>query len=339
MLSVRVEQRVNVKFLVKLGRSATGTYNLLKEVYGDECLSRSQVFDWFKKFKEGREDIEDDPRPGRPRTSKTDDNIEKIGEIVRNDRRRSIRAIAEIANIDKETVRQILHDNLDMKKVCAKVVPKLLTPEQKEIRMSICADVLENIENDPNFLENVITCDETWIFQNDLESERKSMKFKAMMIVFFDIRGIIHIDWVPEGLTVNQAYYLDVLKLLQEQVRRKRQELWKNDTWILHQDNTPTHNALSIKQFLAKKKIPLLEYPPYSPDLAPCDFFLFPKIKSALKGTRFESVDTMKEKATELMNTLSEKDLHQCFHQWKIRMELCRDRGGEYIEGDNISIV
>ena len=68
-------------------------------------------------------------------------------------------------------------------------------------------------------------------------------------------------------------------------------------------------------------------------------FFLFPKIKSALKGTRFESVDAVKAKATELMNKLSEDDLQHCFQQWKIHMERCRDRGGEYTEGDNISIV
>jgi len=67
--------------------------------------------------------------------------------------------------------------------------------------------------------------------------------------------------------------------------------------------------------------------------------FLFPKIKSALKGTKFESIDAMKAKAMVLMNKLSEDDLQHCFQQWKIRLERCRDRGGEYIEGDNISIV
>ena len=68
-------------------------------------------------------------------------------------------------------------------------------------------------------------------------------------------------------------------------------------------------------------------------------FFLFPKIKFALKGTRFESVDAVKAKAAELMNKLSEDDLQHFFQQWKIRMERYRDRGGEYIEGDNISVV
>ena len=348
--------RVNVKFLAKLGKSATETYGLLKEVYGDDCLSHTQVFEWFKRFKEGRED-EDDPRPGRPSTSKTDDNIENVARIVREDSRLSIRAIGEKSNLDKETVRQILHENLGMRKVCAKMVPKLLTPEQKEHRMRICADTLENIENDPNLLQNVITCDKTWIFQYDPETKRQSMhwkspasprkkkarmsksKFKAMMIVFYDIKGIIYINWVPQGQTVNQVYYKDVLTTLRERVRRRRPEMWKNGSWILHQDNAPAHNALSVKTFLAKHKIPVMEHPPYSPDLAPCDFFLFPKVKSALKGTRFESVEAVKAKATELLNSISEDELQHCFHEWKNRMERCRDRGGEYIEGENISNV
>jgi hypothetical protein len=67
--------------------------------------------------------------------------------------------------------------------------------------------------------------------------------------------------------------------------------------------------------------------------------FLFPKIKSALKRTRLESVDAVKAKAKEELKKLSEKDLQHCFQQWKIRMELCRGRGGDHFGGDNISIV
>ncbi|KAJ8941722.1 hypothetical protein NQ318_023318 [Aromia moschata] len=79
----------------KLKRNA-----MLKEVYGNACLSRTQVFEWFKRFKEGREMTEEDPRPGRPSTSKTDENIEKIGKLTREDRRLSIRGLAEIRGID-----------------------------------------------------------------------------------------------------------------------------------------------------------------------------------------------------------------------------------------------
>jgi len=92
-----------------------------------------------------------------------------------------------------------------MKKVYSKMVPRLLTPDKKEIRMNIYADILQNIENDPNLLENVIACDESCFFQYNPESERQSIhwkspssprqkkaqqsksKFKAMVILFFDI--------------------------------------------------------------------------------------------------------------------------------------------------------
>ncbi|KAJ8955411.1 hypothetical protein NQ318_003509 [Aromia moschata] len=71
-----MEQRVNLKFLVKLGKTFTEAYALLKEVYGNEYLSRTQVFEWFKRFKEGRETTEDDPRPDGSQRQKTDENIE-----------------------------------------------------------------------------------------------------------------------------------------------------------------------------------------------------------------------------------------------------------------------
>ncbi|VVC37276.1 Transposase, type 1 [Cinara cedri] len=145
-------------------------------------------------------------------------------------------------------------------------------------------------------------------------------------------------EWVPEGQTVNQVYYLSVLATLRERVRKKRPELWKNNSWILHQDNAPAHNALSVKQYLAGKRTPVLKHAPYSPDLAPCDFFLFPKIKSALKGTRFESMEAVKQKTAELLKALTKEDFQHCFDQWKKRMERCVARGGEYIEGEHLNV-
>ena len=93
-----------------------------------------------------------------------------------------------------------------------------------------------------------------------------------------DIREIVHNEFVPTGQTVNQVYYFEVLKRLREKVRRKRPEIFAN-SWILHHDNTPAHTALSVREFLATKQITVLEHPACSPDLAPSDFFLFPKIK------------------------------------------------------------
>jgi len=124
-----------------------------------------------------------------------------------------------------------------------------------------------------------------------------------MLIVFFDIWGIVMAEWVPSGQTVNQQYYIEVLMKLCERMRRKRPELCRNGC-ILHQDNAPAHNALSVKQFLANKNITVLEHPPYSPDLTPCDFYLFPKIKSVLKGTHFVSAEDVKAKTTDTSTAL-----------------------------------
>ena len=93
-----------------------------------------------------------------------------------------------------------------------------------------------------------------------------------------DIRGI-HYEFVTAGQTVNQVYYLEVLKRLREKVRRKRPELFANNSWILRHENAPANTALPVREFLATKQITALEHLAYSPDLATSDFFLFPKIE------------------------------------------------------------
>jgi hypothetical protein len=204
MFSSKEEQRVAIKFLVKLNKTPTKFFRMLTEAYGADCVSRARVFEWHKRFSDGCEDVEDDERPGRPCTSKTNENVEKIEQIVRIDHRLGIRMIAEMVNIDKETVKQVLHEDLNMTKVCAKMVPRLLTPEQKENRKQICTDILERIQADSHFLDKVITCDETWMTKRQsmhwktpsspkMKKARQSKsKFKAMLlvIVFFDIKGV-----------------------------------------------------------------------------------------------------------------------------------------------------
>jgi len=97
--------------------------------------------------------------------------------------------------------------------------------------------------------------------------------------------------------TFNQVYYLEVLGGLREKVRRKRPKLFANNSWILHHDNAPAHMALSVREFLSTKQITVLEHPAYSLDLAPSDFFLFPKIKEILKGRHFDDIDDIRSRA------------------------------------------
>jgi len=110
---------------------------------------------------------------------------------------------------------------------------------------------------------------------------------KTMLICFFDIKGLVHFEFVPQGQTVNQQFYLEVLKRLRDAVRR---ELWWSDEWLLHHDSAPTHRALNVRQFLMKNGMTTASHSPFCTDLAPCDFFLFPRMKRDLKGKRFQNV-------------------------------------------------
>ena len=88
-----------------------------------------------------------------------------------------------------------------------------------------------------------------------------------------------------------------------------------------------------IRQFLAEINIASLEHPPYSPGLAPCDFFLIPKIKSVLKETRFSDIDFIKIAATTELKKMSENAFQECFESWKRRMYKCFQVEGDYFEG------
>jgi len=184
--------------------------------------------------------------------------------------------------------------DLNMRHVAAKFVPHLLTQDQKNTRLTLCQEFKNQIESDPAFLSNVITGDESWWFGYDPETKRASSQWKTltsprpkiarqvrsnvktMHIVFFDVQGIMHREFVPPGQTVNPEFYLEVLRQLRENVRRKRPKLQRLGEWFLHQGNTPAHTALSLTQYLASLGWTIIPHPLYLPDLAPCDYFLFP---------------------------------------------------------------
>ena len=89
---------------------------------------------------------------------------------------------------------------------------------------------------------------------------------------FFDSTGMIYMHRVPTGQTVNKEYYVEVLREFRKRFRRKRPALFKSGQWHFHQDNTPVYNYILVTDYLTKMGIKTVPHPPYSPDLAPCDF-------------------------------------------------------------------
>ncbi len=175
--------------------------------------------------------------------------------------------------------------------------------------------------------------------QESVEDDpRFQSKKKAMLTVFMDYNGVVHHEFLPDGQTVNKEYYLGVMRRLREAIRKKRPQLWQNNSWILHHDNAPSHNAHLIREFLAKNNTITIQQPANSPDLAPCDFFLFDRVKKPLRGTRFTSKEEVMEKSLNALKAIPKTVFQNGFRDWIKRWHKCVAADGDYFEGDNIDL-
>jgi len=159
-------------------------------------------------------------------------------------------------------------------------------------------------------------------------------KLKRMLICFFDQEGIVHREFVPPGMTVNADFYCDVLRRLRENVRRKRPQKWQNQKLIIHRDNARAHMSFKVSQFLVKNSMTVVPHPPCSPDLAACDFFLFPKLKLRMKVRRFDTIEEIQEESQWVLYKIPKTDIQGCFQAWQKRWDRCIRAKGEYVEGD-----
>ncbi|UYV63349.1 hypothetical protein LAZ67_2003808 [Cordylochernes scorpioides] len=249
-----LEQRYVIKFCLRLGKNATETFQMLQKAFKDDCISRSQSGKWHKAFKEGREEVADEPRSGRPTTARTDENVDRVLEVLRTDRRLSIQKIADTLHMSTFVVHGIVTEDLQMRKVCAKLVLKVLSQDQKELRILRCQELLDLIQNEPDFLNS--SC--AWHTKSSPRPKKARMsksRIKTVIIVFFDIRGIEHCEFVPQGQTVNSAFYLEVLRRLKRRIARVRTDI--KDTVKLHHDNATSHTAFIITNFLARSNTPV----------------------------------------------------------------------------------
>ena len=156
-------------------------------------------------------------------------------------------------------------------------------------------------------------------------------KVKLMLIAFFDSKGVVDKEFVPPGQTVNAAFYVEVLTWLKKRVARIHPEI--ANTWVLHHDNAPSRASLLVREFLAKQTMATLPQPPYSPVLAPPDFFLFPQLKSILKGHHFGTVENVQAAVTNALKGIPVQDFQASYDAWHNHWQRCIDAQGCYFEG------
>ena len=168
-------------------------------------------------------------------------------------------------------------------------------------------------------------------------AEPKELRFqrsrlKTMLIVCFDAEGVFRREFVPEGQKVNAEFHVGVLDRLLKRIRRVRTAKFQSSEWFLLHDNAPSHNATIVKKFLANRNVAFLHHPPYSPDLAPAHYFLFPKLKCSLKGSHFQTVEEIQRAMTRGLTNISKTAFMEGMKKLKERGNKCIDQGGMHFE-------
>jgi transposase len=159
---VKIEYHMIIIFFVKEGLTPNEIHSKFAKVYGDSSPSFSTIKKWAGEFKHGRTSLEVDSREGHPKSATTPEIIEQVHDMILDDQQMKVREIAETIGISKERVGYILHEELDMKKLCARWVPCLLTANQKHTCMKISEQCLECFnKNKTDFVCRFITLDET----------------------------------------------------------------------------------------------------------------------------------------------------------------------------------
>jgi len=152
-----------------------------------------------------------------------------------------------------------------------------------------------------------------------------------MATVFWDVKGVIFIDFLEKGKTITGQYYSEVLGRFDAVLKEKRPHFLRKKV-LFHHDNAPAHSSHIVGAKLCQLRYELLPHPPYSPDLAPCDYYLFPNLKKWLGGQRFYSNEEAIAATKDYFAGLDESYYLEGMKKWQARWEKCISLKGDYVE-------
>lgn len=342
----RVEYRSVIKFLVLKGVESQEILQQLTEVYQGDCPSKAVVYHWIGEFKRGRTSVFDDERSGRP-IEIDQENLEKrCMEIIRDERRITTKELQNKLNVSHGKVCELLK-NLGIRKLSSRFVPHFLTGEMCEARMACCQQNLDLWrQHGHKFLWNIVTVDETPLSLYLPESKRESLEWRfphekaplkmrsgtahrrcLMLTVFWDSKGLIKIDFAEKDVKLDSAYYASLIA----ETRSLRRKPRGSPLWLL-QDNAPIHKSALSTNAITTAGFEIVPHPPYSPDLAPSDFWLFRNMKKVMRGRMFESADDVKEEVTRFFVKCEKNFFESAFSELVQRWQKCVDNNGSYVE-------
>ncbi|CAF2882018.1 unnamed protein product [Rotaria sp. Silwood2] len=342
----------NVRFYIKvrtaLGIEARTIHDELYTGFGDKAPSYRTVARWSHLFREDRKEVEDEDRPGRPVTETTSENIEQVQSIIDDDPFVTVDELQEQTGLSHGTVYRIVSDHLKLMKITARYVPKHLTDFQRAERVRICKENLAKFERGSWKLCDVVTGDESWFYHKQTGRKlsnaawvkkgdppptivrRSRFAPRTLVCIFFNSTGPLLIHYVQREQTIDHEYYIEnCLYPVINEIKSQRSSFGTRSIKLHHDNGTP-HFHQEVLNYLESEGITVMPHPPNSPDLAPCDFWLFDLIKRNLDDQ--DDSESLHRAITEFMNSMSIEEYKKTFDKWIQRMQLCVDNEGDYFE-------
>ena len=275
----------------------------------------------------------------------------KVRNAINADCRRTIYEISEITGLSWSSCQRMLMEDLNLKHVSTKFIHWLLTEDQKNNCLNVHYDLKEQVGNDPQILSKVVTGDETWCYGYNPETKQALSQWKTpnspRAKTARQVRSNVKIMLIS-FLMLMELCTRNLFLLHKLWINNFIWRCWK-DYMILYRKNDQKCGVALIGSFtttmplptqpwvcssLWQKNMTVIPHSPYSPNLVPCNFFLFPRMKGQMKGKCFADVIEVKKKTLEVLNNISTEEIQKCFQQWGKCWDKCIESKGDYFEGD-----
>lgn len=345
-----LELRIMIKHFVKEGLKAAEIKLRLDELYRDLSPTRNTLYYWIRQIKMGRLDFHNEVYAGREISVSTPEMVKKVQQIVLGDRRLKLSEIATQVYASRSSIYKILRHDLNMRKISARWVPKLLSAEQMRYRVQCAQSFLDRCGEEPDSVfRQIVTGDETMVLYFDPLTKRDSMEWrcpheplpikarvqqsrrKIMATIFWDYAGILMVDFKEEGTTVNGEHYACLLRRLGSAIAEKRPGKLRRRVLLIH-DNAPVHTAAVAKAAVASCGFEEIPHPPYSPDMAPSDYYLFWDLKKELRGLRFSTDNEVFDAVLGFFDKKTSEYYYSGIAELYKRSEKCIRIKGSYVE-------
>mgnify|MGYP003334104996 CR=1 FL=1 len=291
-------------FLFNSKESAAASHRMLQKTYGEHAPSIKSCEYWFRRFRSGDFDTSDKERPGQPKIFED----EELKSLLDQDACQTQDELAKSLNVDRTTISKRLKA-LGMIQKQGNWVPYELKARDVERRFFVCEQLLQR-QKRKGFLHRIVTGDEKWI-RYDNRKRKKSWGLpghttlssprpnihgsKLMLCIWWDQLGVIYYELLKPNETITgDRYRLQLMRLSRALKDKRPQFRERHDKVILLHDNARPHVAQPVKTYLETLKWEVLPHPPYSPDIAPSDYYLFRSMEHTLAKQSFRTYDETK---------------------------------------------